>query len=168
MALLDLFSRREKRFRRRPKDVPEVYRYDDVPESLRVQILHILDRVLGDAAQVRDKRAPDGPRQAYGVIVETLCKDFGVEALVGGRAASPRDHRAELWEFLLGEQDIDRVLDAVELSFRCVDYVSRRFEYLQRPKSEQLASEAISELNVRFREHRIGYLYRTGEIVKVI
>jgi hypothetical protein len=164
MAFTDLFTSG----RRRRDGVREVYRYEEIPESLRAQILRLLDQALGDARQFHDKRGPRGPRQAYAIIVETLCKDYGLPVLVGPPARGARDHRSELWEFLLAEKDIDRVLDAVELSFRCIDYVTRSYDYLERPKADVIASAAIADLNACFREHRVGYLYRGGEIVRVI
>src|SRR3954468_23483636 len=124
MPLASLFSR-QPRWRLRTEPA-EVYRHDEIPESLRVQILHILDGALGDWKQFHDKRGPRGPRQAYAIIVETLCNQYGVATLAGPLPRGARDHRGELWEFLLGEQDIDRVLDTVELAFRCVDFLARR------------------------------------------
>jgi hypothetical protein len=156
-----------KRQKQAPAESAGSYRYEEIPESLRVQILHILDAALGDASQFHSKRGPQGPRQAYALVVETLCTQYQLPTLVGMRDRGARDHRSELWEFLLGEPDIDRVLDAVELSFRCVDHLARRFDYLKRTNADEIATAAIAELNGRFREHRIGYAYQSGEIVRI-
>jgi hypothetical protein len=44
MSLLDLFS---KRVRRRRGDVPDVYVYDQLPDALRVQVVHVWREALG-------------------------------------------------------------------------------------------------------------------------
>jgi hypothetical protein len=40
MAIFDLFSRRK---REAERDSPEVFRYDEIPHQLRIQLLHALD-----------------------------------------------------------------------------------------------------------------------------
>jgi len=39
MAILELFSKRQKKLR---GEVPDVYQYTDIPNPLRVQIIHII------------------------------------------------------------------------------------------------------------------------------
>jgi len=45
MAIFDLFSKRQKRLR---GEVPDIYTYDDIPQSLRVQIVHIIRDCIGE------------------------------------------------------------------------------------------------------------------------
>lgn len=45
MAIFDLFSKRQKSLR---GDVPDVYVYDNLPDALRVQIVHIWTDALGN------------------------------------------------------------------------------------------------------------------------
>jgi len=59
------------------------------------------------------------------------------------------------------------VLDAVELSFRIIDKVTRNHGYLGRPNSSELADGAIQELNARFKEHSIGFQYVAGNVIRV-
>ncbi len=40
MAIFDLFSRKQ---RDAERDSPDVFRYDDIPHELRIQLLHALD-----------------------------------------------------------------------------------------------------------------------------
>lgn len=68
----------------------------------------------------------------------------------------PSSRYRELVGFVLNEEDVERVLDAVELSFR----------YINNGKN-QLADDAIAELNVRFREHGVGFQFLDGRIVRV-
>jgi hypothetical protein len=51
MAIFDIFSKRQKA---RRGDVHEVYTYDEIPNGLRVQIIHIWRQVPGDRQQYND------------------------------------------------------------------------------------------------------------------
>ncbi len=39
MAIVELFSKRQKKLR---GEVPDIYQYEDIPQKLRVQIVHII------------------------------------------------------------------------------------------------------------------------------
>jgi AbiJ N-terminal domain 4 len=163
MSIFDIFSKRQKRLR---GDVPDVYAYDSIPQPLKVQIIHIWRDTLGDENQYRQEYL--GTRQAYQFIVDTLCREYGLFRLphvkdeYGGR-----HYIEELGNYLLNESNPEKVLDAVELSFRYIDKLTRRFDYLSRQNASSVADEAIEELNLRFREHGIGYEYVDGEVVRI-
>ena len=163
VTVFDIFSKRQKRLR---GEVPDVYTYDAIPEPLRVQVFHIWENTLGDASQYRDSYAGYRTLSTYKFIVETLRQEYGVFALPGstGRA---ENYLAELGDFLLKEKDVERVIDAVELSFRLIDRFTREYGYLQRQNGSELADEAIVELNARLREHGVGFQYVDGEIIRV-
>jgi hypothetical protein len=65
--------------------------------------------------------------------------------------------------------DTDGALDIIEISFRVIDRLSRKFHPYQREKARitQDADDALEELNQRFREHGIGYQFVEGEIVRI-
>lgn len=69
----------------------------------------------------------------------------------------------ELFNFLLREQNTEKMLDAMELSFRWVDRMIRG----SRSDSDEVANDAIAEVNARFRENGVGYEYANGDIVRV-
>src|SRR6185312_5058603 len=75
--------------------------------------------------------------------------------------------RPSLANFFLHEQDIERSIDVVELSFRVIDRVTRDYNYLHLQNADALADEAIEELNGRFKEHSVGYQFIDGEIIRV-
>ena len=139
MPVYDLFSKRQKRLR---GDVPDVYVYDDIPVSLRVQIVHIWSEAIGDEIG------------AYITIAGILRKEYGCFQL--SETEYPSSDYKELVGLVLNEEDVERVLDAVELSFR----------YINNGK-KQIADDAVKELNVRFREHGVGFQFLGGEIVRV-
>lgn len=159
MGVQDLFSKRQKRLR---GDVPDVYTYDSLPQPLRVQIIHIWRETLGSEHEHPDHY--HRPLLAYSFIVKSLRKEYGVFRLPGEYQA---DHPLkELAAFLLQEQDPEKALDAVELSFQVINGSTRDWEYLRRNDASERADDAIEELNARFREHGVGYQF-AGQIIRV-
>jgi len=144
--------------------LPDVYSYDKIPNPLRVQVIHICD-ALGDEKQCRDEYLL--AKRAYTSIVEALCREYGLFVLPGQQDRNNvRNHRVELETFLLQEQSPERVLDAIELSFRCIDRYTRTRNYLRKENYDDAANDAIAELNARFREHGVGYEF-DNEIIRV-
>lgn len=72
MAIFELFSKRQKKLR---GEVPDVYQYEDIPQQLRVQIVHIIQDTIG-----RDKYG-ESARSSYEFIHKALCKEYGVFTL---------------------------------------------------------------------------------------
>jgi hypothetical protein len=161
MSVFDLFSKRQKRLR---GEVPDVYFYDKIPYSLRVQIIHIWDYALGNerqyAAQYR------GVQDTYDQIVKILCCEYGVFGLKESNHEDYNKFNA-LKEFFLSEQGIEKVLDVIELSFKAIDRYTRNYDYWRTSDYNKIVDSAISDLNTRFKEHRVGYQYENGEIVRV-
>lgn len=160
MAIFDLFSKRQKKLR---GDVPDVYVYDELPQPLRTQIIHIWLDTLGNTEQ----RWDDQVSGTYRLIVKTLCREYGLFRLPGTNEYDERNPIEELSNFFLLEKETEKALDAVELSFRAIDRLTRNWNYLGRPNAPKIADEAINELNARFKEHGIGYQFSDGEIIRI-
>lgn len=168
MPIIDIFSKRQRHAR---GESPDVFFYDFLPDGLRVQIMYILDDTLGDSSKcVTEPNVED----LYKSIVDILRKEHGVLCLVpednptwSNLYRRERNCYAELRAFVLHEQDAELCLDAIELSFRAVDTISRSFDYLRRQDSSERADEAIKELGHRFREHGVGYDFSKGQIIRV-
>jgi hypothetical protein len=163
MGIFDLFSKRQKKLR---GEMPDIYVYDEIPQPLKVQIIHIWRETLGDEEAYSD-RYNRGTQKAYQLIVDILCREYGVFFLPGGKGHYERNYLQELADFLLQEQDAERSLDAIELSFRAIDKLTRDYEHLKRGNASAFADDAIAELNTRFREHGVGYAFDNGEIIRV-
>lgn len=159
MAILDLYSKRQKKLR---GDVPDVYTYDDLPVELRTQIVHIWHGSLGG-----NREHSTTVLETYAFIVDALCREYGLFRLPGANVHGGRDYLNELTNFLLAERNTERVLDVVELSFRAIDRITRDYSYLYRNDSNERATAAIDELNGRFKEHGIGYQFIGCEIIRV-
>lgn len=109
----------------------------------------------------------DSVLDAYKRIVKALCREYGAFRLRKPVLNEDYSFRGDLENFLLTETDVEKFLDAVELSFRMIDKASRHYEYLNRRDASAIADDAISELNKRFNEHGAGYHYASGEIIRI-
>lgn len=165
MAIFELFSKRQKALR---GDVPDVYTYDDLPDALKVQVIHIWSDVLGSDKDYYD-RYGCGPNveSAYKLIVDTLCREYGMFQLPTAERHRERMYLNELANYLLQIDDVEKQLDIVELSFRYIDRRTRDYGYLQKQNASKRVDDAIEELNSRFREHGIGFQFVEGEVVRV-
>jgi hypothetical protein len=169
MATFDLFSKRRKRA---AGDVPDIYIYT-IPTDLRVQIIHIWGDALGDPS--RDYDSGGNIKSAYQEIVDVLRREYSV-FILSQDTPDRNDKRyayQELCKFFMdtkpfrGVDPTDKALDVIELTFRWIDYLTRRFSYLGRQNFAEIADDAIEELNSRFREHGVGYSYSDEKIIRI-
>lgn len=160
MAIFDLFSKRQKKLR---GEVPEIYIYENIPNELRVQIVHIIKDSIGTDEE--SYNSPNEPLKAYQLINKILCKEYGVFSLID--RYSPEEDN--VLNFLLTEKDIEKTLDVIELCFRYIfNVINKDYNrYIYHTKVELSPDEAITELNDRFKEHGIGYQFESGDIIKV-
>ncbi|EJG0885848.1 hypothetical protein C4H02_RS03750 [Vibrio parahaemolyticus] len=161
MGIFDLFSKRQKRLR---GDVPDVYTYDTLPNPLRVQIIHIWSDTLGQGEQYWHY---DDVKQAYKFVVETLCREYGLFKLPHSEQYGDRHYIEELANYFLREENVEKQLDIVELTFKVINTFTREHRYLRRHNAADIADKAIDELNKRFKEHGIGFQFTGNEIIRV-
>ena len=162
MAIRDIFSKRQKTNR---GEIPDVYTYDNLPQPLRTQIVHIWFDALGDHDDLRSPFVRTA--WAYDLIVKTLCREYGVFRLPLPKDVAQDDEQLMLVNYLLTAKDIEHALDAIELSFQVIDEHVRAYDYRKSWDGDALANHAIAELNQRFKEHGVGYEYTNGQIVRV-
>ncbi len=159
--IIDLYSKRQKKVR---GEIPDVFSYDTIPQPLRVQIVQIWKESLGDETEYN--RRGLRVEEAYRFIVKALRKEYGVFCL-GEESYRRLEYMEEMIEFFLNEQDTDKVLDVIELSFGILDIYGRRYDYRQSSDASEHVDDAIKELNSRFKEHGIGFQYEQGKILRV-
>jgi len=159
--IFDLFSKRQKKLR---GDVPDIYIYDDVPNPLRVQIVHIWYDVLGDTNQYPRYQSVES---AYKFIVDTLCREYGFFNLPSPNYNEFDNNLHELANFFLNEKDIEKVIDVIELSFKVINHATKHYNYLNRENRIKLIENAVNELNSRFKEHGVGFQFVENEIIRI-
>ena len=107
---------------------------------------------------------------AYEFIHQTLCRGYSIFRLEKGN-----DFDEAILNFLLSTEATENVIDVIEVSFRYIDRVVRNNldVFIRNSKSSGYKNprispdEAIDELNYQFREHGVGYQYKSGKIIKV-
>ena len=157
MAVVDIFSKKQKRLR---GEVPDVYQYDDLPDELRVQVIRILEDALGRPSKGSFGRFayPDGGEEAYAFLHETLCREYGVFVL----HQQAKSHYEAVTYFFLQTEKTEEAIDVIQLSFQLIE------QRLDTPVYLNISpDDAIEELNHRFREHGVGYQYENGQIIRV-
>ena len=150
--MINLFSKRQKKLR---GEVPEVYTYDDLNDNLRTQIIYAFNDAF-------DKNNGKKVRDVYEEIRKILLREYGLLFLANNQYDNPED---DFLKFYFKEDDFEKVIDAIELICKFIDYKIRKitWDYYQRFNPDQ----ALIEINERFKEHGIGYSYENGEIIRV-
>jgi hypothetical protein len=163
MTVFDLYSKRRKR---ELGGATDVFTYDAIPQGLKTQIVQI----WGDAIGLpRNTDYFDEINEMYQMIAQALRREYSVFQLADGHIDQhdPRDAIKDVTKWFLTESKTDRVLDAIELSFRIIERLCSKYYYLGRERAEKISAQAIDELNIRFRENGVGYQYSDGNIVRV-
>ncbi|MBX5084697.1 hypothetical protein HJB56_18305 [Rhizobium lentis] len=161
MPVTDLYSKRQKRL---SGAEPDIYQYANIPDKLKVQIVHILSRALGEKAESSSSKSEVG--KAYRIIVKTIREERGVFVLPPTRRDYDEPYQ-ELVDYFLEERDVDKCLDVIELSFGLIHRHTRYPGYRGRSDYNQRADNAIADLNTRFKENAVGYQFVDGEIIRV-
>ena len=163
MPLYDIYSKRKKQ--QEEAGQPDVFKYDEIPEGLRNQVIHIWSTSIGTWQEVNYVVRDEPPDTIYTAIHDILCRELGLLSF-GRREDRPFE---KCCTFLLNESDIDKVLSLIGVSFRMIEKVCPKLEGVQKHKAKitQEPDDAINELNARFKEHGIGYQYAGGRIVRI-
>ena len=156
MNVVDIYSKRRKRLR---GEVPEVYQYETIPDELRVQVVHILNDAFGTPDYMEDEGVWNyiNVSDAYNFIYTILCREYGRFDLDD----NTNDSNHSVVNFFLQTEETEKAIDVIELAFQAIDPNVYGYNVNISP------AEAIDEFNYRFREHRVGYQYESGQIIRV-
>lgn len=161
MGVLDLFSKRRRAARAAGQ--PDVYQYEDLPSPFRVQVLHIWSTAISPGHYfIQSPRFLDGP--VWEVLSQAMARELGRV-----RLGDDPDPFNQCQGFFL-QASVEHALDLIELTFSAIDRELRVLYWhegflLSQPK--QSPDDAIQELNARFHQHRIGFKYEGGIIMRV-
>ncbi|WP_219702751.1 STM4504/CBY_0614 family protein [Marinomonas lutimaris] len=154
MAIFELFSKRQKKLR---GEVPDVYQYENIDQNFRVRVIHIIRDTIGCEGLYSNK--------VYEEIHKILCKEYGVFTL---KEYAESDFSA-VFDYFLNEKNYEICLDIIELAFSVIDGHVREneWDFDNATGTIQKPDDAISELNLRFKESGIGYQFESGELIRV-
>ncbi|MFV8870609.1 STM4504/CBY_0614 family protein [Serratia fonticola] len=160
MAIFNLYSKRQQVLN---GEINEVYSYDEIPKKLRVQIIHMMNEVIGGCTTFSLMRLPSYKSKRsdvnYRFICEALRKEYGVFGLVRDAPS----YFAEIRDLFLSTDDVMKCLDIIELTFIVINE-NLREHYSNNPKR---VDDAINELNLRFKENAVGYQFENGVLMRI-
>ena len=155
MPIYETFAKRRRNSERAGE--PILFQQNELPLQFRIQVGYILDDAIGDFYNASSIIAYNVRLSIWSRIHDTLVREMGVQSLSNDRG----NVRTRCRDFLFRYPDIDDVLSLIELAFVNLKSDLRAFLGPQSPEG------AIEELNLRFREHGIGYQYQGGQIILV-
>ncbi len=157
MSVVKLFSRRQKELR---GEIIDIFTYDVLPTEFRVQVAYILKDTIGI-----DKTGHKQPNTIYNHISDTLCREYGILELFPGTGT----YEKEVSTFLLSTPETEKVLDLIELCFRYISLVVNKdhASYRYYNDVKLYPDAAVEELNIRFKEHGLGYSFDGNEIIRI-
>ncbi len=157
MAVFELFSKRKKKLQ---GEISDVYVYDEIPYTLRIQIMHVIQDTIGE-----DKHTENTAINLYKHVHKILCKEYGLLTLKKYARTNEKD---AVLEYFLNCDDYEKCLDIIEIFSRIINHIADNYHnHKQSTISSQKPNDAISELNDRFKESRVGYQFESGELIRV-
>lgn len=162
MPVIDLYSQRRKRLEK--GTTPDVYIYDELRQTLRVQVIHIWTDTIGPYFSVDRYTTPPASNHHWDTIAGLVAREKGVFWL-GERDCNPYVQCQQH----LQTGSVDDALDLIEVSFKYIDAIVRNQHGGddQASRVKQTPNDAIAELNQRFLEHGIGYQYAEGVMIRI-
>lgn len=162
MPIVDLFSHRK---RVAEKDKPDVYRYDILPVEFRNQVIHIWMRAIGWADHSKSDSKNRSISRDWKFIHDIISEEHGLLDL-GDDYYFFSDR---CMSYLLADIAVERLIDVIEVSFRYIDTIVRKYNSYDRKERgiSQSADDAISDLNERFKRAGIGYRYERGIVIRI-
>lgn len=158
MAVHDLYFKRQKQLR---GEYTEVYQYDQIPRTLKNQIVFIWKEVVGVDTWYARTQEEGQKSRFYKQIYSILLKELGLEKFSTEKHyQDPFFRRIE--GFFKEVEDVEIELSIVELVFSNAIKL-RRLSATESPSNLNF----IKELNQRFRENGVGYQYENDQIIRV-
>jgi len=138
----------------------DVYTYDRIPISFRNQLFCIICDVI---KQIQNSYYKD----IWLDLHDLYCREKGLKALGSNNTNYAGNAKSNFEEYISNAED-DDLLDLIDYIFHMFDkpirnhYASNSYNGI-----EEAIDEAITELNYRFKQHRLGYEFIQGEIIRI-
>lgn len=154
MAIVDIYS---KRLKKANGDVPDVYQYDEIPRTLKNQIVQIFKDIFTE----NNDNHTQMESGLYWFCNKILCKEYGVFNLIEDECNKDPEH--QIIAFFLNTTSVEESIDIIESFFKAITILNRRYPCLKPEAIEY----AIFEINYRFEEHRVGYQFESGQVIRI-
>lgn len=161
MAIFDTFLRRK---RREAGQLYDPLQYEQVPDKLRVQFVHVLDDSLGDYSASR--YGSSSPANGHWLELHRIvCKELGRFYLSSSNLDNPK---VDTLNFLV-KCTPEEWIEVASIAFPLLEHFSLKLQPYQYADYgiKQHARDAIDEINARMREQGFGYAYEGGQLIRV-
>lgn len=156
MAIFDLYSKRQADEAKSGQ--ADVYQYDVIPSSLRVQIKYISLEAIG-----RVSSYPNNANPAWEMLEQIFLREKGLDSIGSERFSGSR---IVTW---MASCSVADWLDFLELIAAGIVYVSKQFSHADRKNWEVKVREedALNEINYRLRQAGVGFQIEEGRLFRV-
>lgn len=154
MSIYDLYSKRNK------KPIG-VFTYDELPEKLKVQIVHLWTNFYNQLSE-------DYKEKIWKAIHSILAEEFGKKALLEDDLRRFYDsYRVEYYFEKIAT--LDESLDIIETVFQFMKKAKEVYRqmYYQELQLRYEPEQAIKDLNTRFFENAVGFSLEQGKIIRL-
>jgi hypothetical protein len=158
MTHFELFSQRRQKAENAGKI--DIFQYDWLPEPFVVQVLHIWKSAIGTYGPTAPPKFLIQSQEVWNEINNYLSREKGLFYLGDERCSNAEQHCVH--HLMSQNTSTEDKLDLIEYSFAMV------FKYDQhgQGRAAQSPTDAIEELNRRFRQHCIGYEFVGLELIR--
>lgn len=139
---------------------PEVYVYDDLPAAFRTQVYYIIRDVIDPYC--------DYGNNFWNTVHDMFTREKGLKKLGHYEVGWQEYGKQNIEEYLDHSSTMD-ILDFIDYVFNIFAKVLRNVkpEYHYDYDSIGMIDKSIKELNYRFKQHRLGYEFLNGEIIRI-
>lgn len=158
-----IYFKRQKELR---GEVHDIFQYEMLPNTLRIQIKFILDSLLGDGD---DYNYNQEVRGVYDYIYNILREELGVFDINRRNEKFEKfniNSYEELSIFLINEKNTELVLSLIEVSFRIAEICTKDFNYRNKHLDEAMETK-LKLLNSRFKENGVGFVFEESQLLKI-
>ena len=138
---------------------PETFVYDYFEQSFRNQFFAIINEMLG---MINDDDIYSTRKEI--ILCEKFARERGLKCISGG--LNYYDNSIAALECYIGDCSDEELLDLIDFTFGAFTSnpeIQKEYQYYISPKDIE---NAVDELNLRFKQHNLGYEFINHQIIK--
>jgi hypothetical protein len=165
MDVFETYAQRKKRTEQAGQ--PDVYEYDEIPQTFRQQVLTICDSCIGPYQLRRvhgNHLINPSSHPIWTIIHDGFADAIGFDSL----SHSHKNPYEKCVDYLKSnDTDTDNVLGLIEAIFIVLLNVEDDEDLAQQYPLQGSASKAVELLNFRFKQNNLGYQLVSGKIIRL-
>lgn len=142
--------------------IPDVLTYDKIPDKLKNQIYHIWNDYFKQS-DIPSENEKFIRKKIYDMIL----REEGRKSLYDNEFYIDNNPVNQVENYFEKIDDTDKILNVIQITFYCISRMEKALQnqnlYLQ---IHYPSSQAIEDLNYRFKENGVGYYFENGKIIR--